>query len=152
MPRRPKHEPRGRGRPPDREPVQTMSPLMPKSEKKKILVVDDEKNIRILFQDELEEAGYEVALAESGREALEKVGQDGMDLIVLDIRMADMTGIEVLQALREKDIHVPVIMCTAVRGLQDDFTIWDAEVFAYLTKPVDLDELKAKVAEALGAA
>jgi len=115
----------------------------------KILVVDDEKNIRILFRDELEEAGYVVELAESGKEALQKVEAAAPDLVILDIRMADMTGIEVLQAIREKHKDLPVIMCTAVRGLKDDFTIWDAEVFAYLTKPVDLDELKAKVRLAL---
>jgi len=117
---------------------------------KKILVVDDEKNIRILFRDELEEAGYEVDLAESGREALEKIETSAPDLLVLDIRMADMTGIEVLQALREEHKDVPVVMCTAVRGLKDDFSIWDAEAFAYLTKPVDLDDLKEKVRQALG--
>jgi len=117
---------------------------------KKILVVDDEKNIRILFRDELEEAGYEVELAESGKEALAKINASPPDLVILDIRMADMTGIEVLQAVREKHKTLPVIMCTAVRGLQDDFTIWDAEVFAYLTKPIDLDELKEKVRQALG--
>jgi len=117
---------------------------------KKILVVDDEKNIRILFRDELEEAGYEVELAESGTEALAKVNASRPDLVILDIRMADMTGIEVLQAIREKHTKLPVIMCTAVRGLKDDFTIWDAEIFAYLTKPVDLDDLKEKVRQALG--
>jgi len=116
---------------------------------KRVLVVDDEKNIRILFQDELEEAGYEVEAAASGREALEMVEDAPFDLLVLDIRMADMTGIEVLQELRQRDIRVPVIMCTAVRGLKDDFTVWDAEVFAYLTKPVDLDDLKQKVSQAL---
>jgi DNA-binding response OmpR family regulator len=117
---------------------------------KKILVVDDEKNIRILFRDELEEAGYEVELAESGNEALAKIDVAPPDLVILDIRMADMTGIEVLQAIREKHGSLPVIMCTAVRGLRDDFTIWDAEVSAYLTKPVDLDDLKEKVRLALG--
>jgi len=118
--------------------------------KKKVLVVDDEKNIRMLFRDELEEAGYEVDLAESGKEALDKIDSSPPDLVILDIRMPDMTGIEVLQALRENHNDLPVIMVTAVRGLKDDFTIWDAEVFAYLTKPVDLDELKEKVKQALG--
>ncbi len=115
----------------------------------RILVVDDEKNIRILFRDELEEAGYIVELAESGAEALQKIAASPPDLVILDIRMADMTGIEVLHAIREKHPDLPVIMCTAVRGLKDDFTIWDAEVFAYLTKPVDLDDLKEKVRLAL---
>jgi DNA-binding response OmpR family regulator len=115
----------------------------------RVLVVDDEKNIRILFRDELEEAGYVVELAETGKEALEKINASAPDVVILDIRMADMTGIEVLQAIREKHKDLPVIMCTAVRGLKDDFAIWDAEVFAYLTKPVDLDDLKEKVRLAL---
>jgi len=117
---------------------------------KRILVVDDEKNIRILFRDELEEAGYEVELAASGKEALARIEASPPDLAILDIRMPDMTGIEILQTLRQDHPKLPVIMCTAVRGLKDDFTIWDAEIFAYLTKPVDLDELKQKVAAALG--
>jgi DNA-binding response OmpR family regulator len=115
----------------------------------RILIVDDEKNIRTLFQEELEEAGYEVVTASSGSEALQRVDADQPDLVVLDIRMADMTGLEVLEAIRREHQTLPVIMCTAVRGLQDDFTVWDAHVSAYITKPVDLDELKEKIATAL---
>jgi DNA-binding response OmpR family regulator len=111
----------------------------------RILVVDDEKNIRALFRDELEEEGYAVETAGSGREALEKINKQPPDLIVLDIRMEDMTGLEVLEQLRKTHEKLPVIMCTAVRGLQDDFTIWDAHVSDYITKPVDLDDLKAKI-------
>lgn len=112
-----------------------------------ILTVDDEKNIRALFRDELEDEGYEVDIAGSGREALDKIATRKPDLVVLDIRMEDMTGLEVLAELRKKYSHdqLPVIMCTAVRGLQDDFTIWDAHVSDYITKPVDLEELKAKI-------
>ncbi|MCX7018497.1 MAG: response regulator [bacterium] len=117
---------------------------------KKILVVDDEKNIRILFRDELEEEGYEVDTAESGTEALGKVAANPPDLIVLDIRMADMSGIEVLEEVRKTNEKLPVIMCTAVRGLKDDFTIWDSRVSDYITKPVDLEDLKAKIKKALG--
>ncbi|MGI8906668.1 MAG: response regulator [Candidatus Sumerlaeaceae bacterium] len=113
----------------------------------RILVVDDEKNIRALFRDELEEEGYEVDMAGSGGEALEKISAQLPDLVVLDIRMEDMTGLEVLEQVRKTYSHekLPVIMCTAVRGLQDDFTIWDAHVSDYITKPVDLEELKAKI-------
>ena len=116
---------------------------------KKILVVDDEKNIRILFRDELEDDGYEVDTAESGTEALEKVAENPPDLIVLDIRLADMSGIEVLEEIRKTNEELPVIMCTAVRGLKDDFTIWDSKVSDYITKPVDLEDLKAKIKKAL---
>lgn len=116
---------------------------------KKILVVDDEKNIRTLFRDELEEAGYEVDTAGSGQEALDKVSAQRPDLIVLDIRMEDMTGLEVLEQVRRDHENLPVIMCTAVRGLQDDFTVWDSKVSDYITKPVDLEILKEKIQKAL---
>lgn len=112
---------------------------------KKLLIVDDEKNIRTLFRDELEEAGYQVDTAGSGMEALEKFKLNRPDLMVLDIRMGDMTGLEVLEEIRKTDETLPVIMCTAVRGLQDDFTIWDSKVSDYITKPVDLDMLKQKI-------
>jgi DNA-binding response OmpR family regulator len=117
---------------------------------KKILVVDDEKNIRTLFRDELEEDGYAVETAETGKQALERIFASPPDLVVLDIRMPDMTGIEVLEALRKTHVELPVIMCTAVRGLKDDFTIWDSRVSDYITKPVDLEDLKAKIRKALG--
>lgn len=117
---------------------------------KRILVVDDEKNIRALFRDELEEEGYEVEIAGGGREALEKIEKKLPDLVVLDVRMEDMTGLEVLEEVRKKHENLPVIMCTAVRGLQDDFTVWDSKVSDYITKPVDLDVLKEKIKKALG--
>lgn len=117
---------------------------------KRILVVDDEKNIRALFRDELEEDGYEVETAGGGQEALDKVAERAPDLIVLDIRMEDMTGLEVLEQVRRDHEQLPVIMCTAVRGLQDDFTVWDSKVSDYITKPVDLDVLKEKIKKALG--
>lgn len=116
---------------------------------KRILVVDDEKNIRALFREELEEAGYEVETAGSGTEALAKVKASPPDLMVLDIRMEDMTGLEVLEQVRRDHADLPVIMCTAVRGLQDDFTVWDSKVSDYITKPVDLDDLKEKIRKAL---
>lgn len=118
--------------------------------KKKLLIVDDERNIRTLFRDELEEAGYDVETAGSGHEALEKVASQTPDLIVLDIRMEDMTGLEVLEKVRQEHETLPVIMCTAVRGLQDDYTIWDSKVSDYITKPVDLEVLKEKIEKALG--
>lgn len=116
---------------------------------KHILVVDDEKDIRMLFKDELVDAGYGVLLAESGKEALEKLREHKIDLLILDLRMPDMDGIEVLQQVRESDKELPIIVCTAVRGLKDDYSIWEGNVSAFITKPLDLDELRRKVDEVL---
>lgn len=124
--------------------------FLPGTQMKKILVVDDEKNIRGLFAEELEEEGYDVQMAGSGTEALDLISRNRPDLIVLDVRMEDMTGLEVLAKVRETDKDLPVIMCTAVRGLQDDFTVWDSNVSDYITKPVDLEILKEKITRILG--
>ncbi len=118
---------------------------------KQILVVDDEKNIRRLFQEELIDEGYQVAVASGGREALEKIAARVPDLMILDIRMPDMTGLELLEELRATHPDLPVIVCTALRALQDDYTVWESRIAAFLPKPVDLDELKAKVAACIGA-
>ena len=72
-----------------------------------------------------------------------------VDVIVTDIRMPDMHGLEVLEKIRDDHKRLQVILCTAVHGLKDDYTVWDARVAAYLTKPIDLDDLVYKVQEVL---
>lgn len=119
---------------------------------KRILVVDDEEMIRELFSDELSDAGYRVITAESAEDALDKMSFGMPDLIILDIRMPGKTGLELLEDVRRNSANVPVIICTALRGLHDDYTIWEGHVAAYLNKPVDLNELRAKVQEAIGPA
>jgi len=116
----------------------------------RILVVDDEKNIRTLFQMELEEAGYEVETAAGGEEALRAMKSARIDLFIIDIRMPDMTGLELMQRIREREPKVPIIVCTALKALENDYTIWESHVDAFLPKPVDLEDLKSKVAKALG--
>lgn len=117
----------------------------------RILCVDDEPSIRTLFEQELQEMGHVVETAAGGQEALAKIRQNPPDLILLDIRMEDMTGLEVLEALRVDHPTLPVIFVTAVRGLRDDFAVeGDDYVAGYITKPVDLEDLRAKVRAALG--
>ena len=118
-------------------------------EMKHILVVDDEENILTLFEDELTDAGYRVTTASTGQQALDCLEEETPDLVILDIRMPDMHGLEVLTRIRETHKDLPVILCTAVHGLKDDYTVWDARVAAYLTKPIDLDDLVYKVQEVL---
>jgi CheY-like chemotaxis protein len=116
----------------------------------RIMVVDDEKNIRTLFQMELEELGHEVKTAASASEALQVFESGPFDLLVVDIRMPDMTGLELMEKIRGKDSEVPIIVCTALKALENDYTIWESRVSAFLAKPVDLDDLKAAVNRALG--
>jgi CheY-like chemotaxis protein len=107
---------------------------------KRILVVDDEESIRLLFKEELEEEGYEVELAEGGEEALEKLTQWKPDLVTLDLKMPDMGGLEVLERIREEDKDLPVIICTAYGDYKRDLTSWASD--AYVVKSSDLTELK----------
>jgi len=115
---------------------------------KRILVVDDEEAIRLLYKEELSEAGYEVELAVDGPDALRKVGRSRPDLITVDIRMPGMDGIEFIGRVRAMHRDLPIIICTAYGDFRSDFGTWSSD--AYLTKSADLQELKTKIHELLG--
>lgn len=108
----------------------------------KILVVDDEKNILKLYQVELEDEGYTVVTANSGKEAIEVFEKENPDIVTLDILMPDMDGIQVLRQMKEKKPQIPVIMLTAY-DYRDDFSVWVSD--AYVVKSSDLSSLKATI-------
>jgi CheY-like chemotaxis protein len=115
---------------------------------KRILVVDDEEDIRLLYQEELREAGYQVTVAADGHEALRMVQQGRPDLMIVDIKMPGMDGVELLRRVREIYRDLPIIICTAYGDFKYDFGTWASD--AYLTKSADLMELKEKIHELLG--
>jgi CheY-like chemotaxis protein len=115
---------------------------------KRILVVDDEEAIRLLYKEELTEAGYHVDLAGDGLEALRKLEQARPDLMTIDLRMPGMDGIELLSRVRATYRDLPIIICTAYGDFKSDFGTWASD--AFLTKSSDLQELKAKIGELLG--
>jgi two-component system, OmpR family, alkaline phosphatase synthesis response regulator PhoP len=110
---------------------------------KKILVVDDERHIVRLVEVNLTRAGYEVATAYDGVEALEKVKKEEPDMVVLDVMMPRMDGFEVLKRLQaDPDTQdIPVIMLTAKAQDADIFRGWSSGVSSYLTKPFNPREL-----------
>lgn len=110
---------------------------------KKILVVEDEEGLRLLYKEELEGEGYEVITARNGKEALLELEKGRPDLIILDIVMPVMDGIEALGKIVLKDRKIPIILNTSYSGYRDDFMSWVAD--AYVTKSSDLEELKATV-------
>ncbi len=112
----------------------------------KILVVDDEKNILKLYKAELEDEGYTVVTANSGREALEIYEQEKPDLITLDIMMPEMDGIQVLRQIKQKAPDIPIIMLTAY-DYRDDFSVWVSD--SYVVKSSDLTTLKAAIKQVL---
>jgi two-component system alkaline phosphatase synthesis response regulator PhoP/two-component system response regulator VicR len=109
----------------------------------KILAVDDEKHIVRLVQINLQKEGYEVATANTGREALEKVSEFKPDLIVMDVMMPEMDGFEALKKLKEnaETRDIPVIMLTAKAQDADVFRGWQSGADLYLTKPFNPAEL-----------
>lgn len=117
---------------------------------KTILVADDDKRIRLLLQAELTAEGYQVILANNGLEALKKIEEEPPDLVILDIKMPHMHGLEVLRAIRKKDKELPVIICTAYGKMRNDYTVWASRVTDYLTKPFDSNRLKATIKRSLG--
>jgi DNA-binding response OmpR family regulator len=115
--------------------------------KLRILVVDDEPSIGRLYREELEDEGYEVKVASSGKEALDVLDGFDPDVVTLDVKMPGMDGIETLRALKERRRTLPVILCTAYDEYKEDFGSWACD--AYIVKSSDLDELKAAVRRAL---
>lgn len=115
---------------------------------KRILVVDDEQNIRELFREELEEMGYAVTLAASGLQALEEMQTQRFDLATVDMRMPEMDGIETLRRMKERDAALPAIICTAYEEYKNDFGSWCSE--AYIVKSADTSQLRETVKKILG--
>ena len=116
---------------------------------KKILIVDDEEHIRFLYSEELADEGYEVITADSGFKLLERIEDEKPDLVVLDIKMVDYNGLDLLQDIRNKFYDLPVILCTAYDTFKEDMKSIAADY--YVIKSFDLTELKNRIAAALEA-
>ena len=112
-----------------------------------ILIVDDEASIRMLYREEFEDEGYNVTEAEDGHQITEKIKQDKPDVIVLDIKMAEYDGLDLLQEIRQQFQDLPVIICSAYGAYKGDYKTLAADY--YVVKSSDLSELKQKVKKAL---
>ncbi len=111
------------------------------------MVVDDELSLRILYEKELRKEGYQVFLAASGSEALDKFEQVNPDLVVLDIHMPGMDGIETMNRMLDINAKLPVLLNTGYSDYKDDFRSWSAE--SYIIKSGDLSELKNTIKKVL---
>jgi DNA-binding NtrC family response regulator len=116
---------------------------------KHILVIDDERDILTCLEEALSGEGYRVTGVVSGAEALDLLARDAPDLVMLDLRMPDINGIEVLQRLRRTHPKLPVIVCSALTSYRTDFDIVTGNVGAFLEKPLDLDEVVQTVGRLL---
>ena len=118
--------------------------------KKTILVIDDEKSIQILFEDEFKDEGYDVISTDSGHEALEMLARADppIDLITLDIKMPKMDGLDFLGKVRDQYRERPIIICTAYNNYRHEFSVWNAD--GYILKSGNLTEIKEKIKRLIG--
>jgi DNA-binding NtrC family response regulator len=113
----------------------------------RLLVVDDDANIRLLYAEELRDEGYEVVTAASSAETAEKLLGSTFDLAILDIKLKNENGIELLQKLVKERHDMPVILCSSFSCYKDDFSAWLAD--GYVVKSSGLTELKQEIARVL---
>ncbi len=117
--------------------------------KETVLVVDDERLVRWSLQQKLQQWGYNVSMAEDGATALGRVQIDNPDLITLDIKLPDTTGIEVLSELRNRNVNVPVIMITAFGVVDDAVRSLKLGAYDFIEKPINFEKLENAVRNAL---
>lgn len=116
--------------------------------KKRILIVEDEKNLCLLYREELKKEGYEVIAVTSAQRALDLIKKRHFDLVITDIRMPVKDGLELIADIMAIKKEIPVIINTAYQSYRHDFMTWAAD--AYLVKSASLEDLKAKIKELIG--
>ena len=113
----------------------------------RILVVDDEEHIRRFYSDELADEGHKVWTTATGHELLKTIDSLQPEVVVLDIRLVDYDGLDLLQEIRNKHHDLPVILCTAYDTYKDDQKSIAADY--YVVKSFDLSELKMAIQKAI---
>ena len=116
---------------------------------KKILVIDDEAIVRVSCERALRPAGYDVCVVASGKEGLDILEKEPIDLILLDLKMPDMDGIEVLNQVREKWPHIRVIMITGYSTVETAVQALRMGAYNFIEKPFTPDALLNAVRDAL---
>ena len=118
-------------------------------DKPKVLAIDDEPKMLSLVERALSRMDFEVASAASGEQGLAQYAADAFDLVLLDIVMPEMDGIEVLEHLRAQDAEVPVIIMSGHSSIDSAVRAMKAGAEDYLTKPLDLEHLEVVLTRAL---
>lgn len=113
--------------------------------KGKILVVEDEKKIARVLSLELEYEGYEVTVQETGMKGLQALEEESFDLVLLDVMLPELSGLEVLRRVRKTNTATPIILITARGSVPDKVSGLDLGANDYITKPFDIEELLARI-------
>ena len=116
-----------------------------------ILIVDDEPRQRELLSGFVESLGCDAVVAESGETALQRLESQSIDMVLLDVRLPGISGLEVLEKIRSGDTALPVLLLTAYADLRQAVAAMKSGADDYLAKPVDLEELRIAICDALGA-
>ncbi|MET0961072.1 MAG: response regulator transcription factor [Psychrobacillus psychrotolerans] len=117
--------------------------------KDKVLIVEDEKNIARVLQLELEFEGYDVDIAYTGTDGLIKYREQQWDLVLLDLMLPGLNGLDVLRRIRATEDETPVILLTAKNNTEDKVTGLDLGANDYITKPFEIEELLARARSAI---
>ncbi|MCC9089395.1 MULTISPECIES: response regulator transcription factor [Bacillus] len=113
--------------------------------KGKILVIEDEKKIARVLSLELEYEGYEVTVKDTGMNGLQALEEDSFDLVLLDVMLPELSGLEVLRRVRKTNTATPIILITARGSVPDKVSGLDLGANDYITKPFDIEELLARI-------
>jgi DNA-binding response OmpR family regulator len=113
----------------------------------KLLIVEDDPNLRLLYEDEFREDGYDVTLAGSGEEAMETIRRQPIDVVILDIQLGGIDGLETMRRMLARREEIGVVVNSAYASFKSDFASWSAD--RYVVKSSDLTELKEAVREVL---
>ena len=115
-----------------------------------ILIVDDEPLMRMSMMDALKASGYDVNAASAGNEGLEVLNKDNVDILITDLRMPGISGLEVLQVCKQRSPRTEVIMITAHGSVDTAVGAMKMGAYDYITKPFHMREIKARVSAHLG--
>jgi len=118
--------------------------------KTNVLVVDDDYHMRVALKESLAKAGYAVTFAENGSKALDEIRGRIFDLVITDVKMPHMNGIDLLKHIKEGQPFLPVILMTAYGTVQDAVTVIKEGAFDYVQKPFNAEALYSVVKRALG--
>ena len=116
---------------------------------KRILIVDDDKDLRFNLSCILKEEGHEVIAAADGKQALKALALSAPDLVLLDVRLPGMDGVELLEEMKKIEKNLPIIMLTAYSDVKSAVKAMKLGAFDYITKPFDNEELILSIKRAL---
>ncbi|MBT8351326.1 MAG: response regulator [Deltaproteobacteria bacterium] len=117
--------------------------------KKKVLFVDDESNILKSYNRMLRKMPWQIFTALSGEKALELLNKETMDIIITDIKMPNMHGIDLVKNIRKIDTNIPIVVCSGYHGMKEDDNMRFYNIAAFLEKPLEADILENKIKELL---